>query len=245
MACRTRRKTTRALSYDTAVSRQWTTEVTRDRLAAVQQELEWALQRQNQHFAQLMPGSGFKRPENLRRLRRILLVLVAALAVVLAALVAVDPSAPRRYTPVFVLAGVASALALVMAAVLPRVNAWSRRVAGEMLARRAGRILRPLAAKVPVTIAYTLDDTGVSATCAPLGIDHRLSLTRPALVLHGAHGMFVFRRGMSLIPERTFHASDDDRTALLEAFGRAGVRCEEITRPVDGYADAIPRAEVR
>ena len=220
------------------MERSWTSEITRERLAALQVELEWALQRQNARFSDRMPTSRM----SVERRRAIALIVFSVLALVLAYAAWTDPRV--RHTMWFATGVVAAAAGFVMALFLPRLRAWSKRTAGSMLTRRAAGILAPVLRRAPYTIEYKLAGDELAADVPALKLHRTLPLAHPKLVLATPGLVIAFRDTHALNPLRVIYAADGDRAALLAAFAACGVACEEVSGPADGYTPPVPEARL-
>ncbi len=212
----------------------WQFEVTADKLARLQLELEWALQRQNQRFSSAMPAQ--RMSLGARRL------LVLGIALVLGA-TSLTMRGPNGHLDAWGTFGIVLAgFAAVMALSLPRVRAWSKRTAGTMLARRARRLMRPAFRNAPYTIVYQLGSDELTADAA--GTVRVLPLARSKRVIATPGLLVAFRRTRSLVPMWVLYIGEQ-RDAEIAALRERLVACETVTGPVDGYAPAVPEARVR
>ena len=207
------------------LSVQWTHEITREAVPALQQQLEWALQRQNRRFSDQFEQRRRIPPALRRRLLVVLGALVIVLVVVLARL---DPWIASRHVGFFTFAAGAGLLAIVVGLALPGIQARSRRFAGRMIAERAALMTQPLAAKAPFAIEYELTD----------------ELLRHRAVLSTPDAVFVFAHDRSLRLQHTFYGAAE-RDRVVAAFVAAGASHEHLDRPVDGYVALIPEAVIR
>ncbi len=204
---------------------QWTHEITPEAVPALQQQLEWALQRQNRRFSDQFEQ---RRRIPLALRRRLLVVLGVLVVALVVALARLDPWIARRHVGFFAFAAGAGVLAIVVGFALPGIQARSRRFAGRMIARRAEMMMRPLAAKAPFPIAYELTD----------------ELLRARAVLSTPDAVFVFAHDRSLrLQQAIYGAAERDR--VVAAFVAAGASHEHLDRPVDGYVAPIPEAVIR
>jgi hypothetical protein len=213
----------------------WTCELTRDDLPRLASGLEWALQHQNQRFAHAMPTS--RLPVRTRQLLVVAISLFGFGAVfVLRALDGISPSWFAAAIAIY-------SVGLVFGLLLPWVRTRGRAFAGRRLAARAARILAPLGGIVPATFEYALEDGRIAVACAQLPRLRPLDSRAVGLVIAVGPSLFAFRRPRSLIPSRTLHVPDEaTRAAVLATFGTA--ERVELSGPIDGYGDRIPRATV-
>jgi hypothetical protein len=219
----------------------WRYEVTRPSLPPIEQALEWALQRQNRRIVQALPTD---RISVERRARVATMISVLGL-VAIGALYLLDPRAARRQPAFFVLATLVFVGGLVAARSLPRIRAWSRRVAGRMIARQAARAIAGVAKRAPYTIDYHLAGDVLDAHVVSPPLDRRLALRGVGQVLYAEHVLFVFTRKHAARPSRLlFVPGEPERAALLAAFARCDVPAEELTGAVEGYAPPIAPAIV-
>jgi hypothetical protein len=124
------------------------------------------------------------------------------------------------------------------------MRAWSRRLAGRVVARRAARIIRPIERRLPAIFEYELQADQVAVHCDAVAGVKPLSLAEGLVVT--AHDLLVvFHSRGSLTPIGKLHVPGaEDRHALLAAFGRHGAECVEVTGPADGYASPLPPARI-
>lgn len=133
----------------------WTYDFTCAGIPVLQQELEWALQRQNRRFADTLRRRNL--PAKWRQRGAIAVSLVGLVALVeLSA--TLSPAYRREHLLLFVGGAVFFLATLALGIAFPRYQAWERRFADGMLARHAERMLAPLAARAPFTQTYELDD---------------------------------------------------------------------------------------
>ena len=220
----------------------WQFEMTRDAVGPLQQDYEWALQRQNQRFVAALPmekrwpgGDG------------LVVAVIAILGLSLLGLVyLLDPTVVRRH-PGWFLAGVlVFGVGLVAARYVRAIRGWSRRKAGAMLGRHAARTFGAVDRRAPYTIEYELAGDELAVRAPKLRVDRALPLRRARLVLHGRNVLFAYRRRHSVRPFRFLYVpSDAEHAALRAAFERCGATLEPVTGPVDGYTAPIPEARVR
>ena len=216
----------------------WNVEVGPDDLAALEQRLEWALQHQNHALAHKIPTARI--PVEVRRIIGVALSMIG-IGLVLAVQL-LDPFAPRFYTTGGI---ILFSITLVLALALPKTRAWSRRRAGQSIARRAAAQLRPMARSLPASFEYTLygDHLDVRSREVP-GL--RPIALGPQFLIATDRAVFVFGGPTSLLLRRTIHvAGERECRAVLEAFAAYGGTYAELHGPVEGYADRVPPARVR
>jgi hypothetical protein len=207
-------------------SLRWRFEVTRDALPALQQHLEWALQRQNQRLARAIPTGRL----SIARRQRLVFLLSPIGVVAVLGLYLSDPRA-AGHGPLYLLGGAFFVGTFAAGLALPAVRRWSARTAGTMIERRAARMLRTLARRAPCAIEYELDEEELRAARAALYTDSVVVLLRR---LHSPAPLRVL-----------WVATTSERQALLAALEAAGVACEEVTGAVDGYVAPVPEARAR
>lgn len=219
----------------------WTFDFTRERVPALQVQLEWALQHQNRRFARAFVDGTWN-------VRRVLVTALSALGALLIGVAYVlDPAGWRANATLF-LALLALFVLLPIAVRLrkPRTDQpRSHRRVGAALARDAGRIYRKPLARAPYTIAYTCDGSRVRARVESLGIDRAFELRAPRLVIATPDAILAFRRAWSFTPFRFVYVTPDARAALVADFTRAGVPVVELAGPVEGYVAPLPDARAR
>ena len=214
----------------------WTFEVTRDQVARLELELEWALQRQNARFSNAMPTQ--RMSVNARR------VLVIGLSLAIGFLSFFGMRDRDGHLGTWATVGIVfAAFTTVMGVFLPQVRRWSKRTAGAMLTRRARRILRPVLRRAPYAIEYKLGADELVADIPALRMHRVLALGEPKRVLATPNLVVAFRRQHSQNPMRIIYVSDQ-RDALLAAFRERLVVCELINGPVDGYVAPVPEARL-
>jgi hypothetical protein len=197
-------------------------------MPVLQQELAWALQRQNRRFADALRRRNL--PAKWRQRGAIAISLVAL--GVLGRLIATSPPAYRRAHLLLFVSGTVFFLAtLALGIVFPRYQAWERRFADGLLARRAERMLEPLAARAPFTRTYELDD--VLRTAA------KLVVSTPGAVM-------LFDRADSLTPARIVPVPDEAvRDAVVASLVAAGAAHAHAAGAADGDLAPTPEALVR
>ena len=216
----------------------WRSELTGERLPAIAQQLEWALQHQQRRYVQRLPMNRIPDRQRAWMAR----ALSAAIVVLVLALVRLDPSIWDEHrllvTGMFALA----AIGFVLSFAFPQTRAWSRRYAGRSIARRAARLLRPLARRLPAAFDYELWADRIVVHWAGRPLLNPIPL-EPGLVLAAPDALFVFRKRSSLGVVRTVYVpAGPERRAVLDAFARAGAEQIELTGPAEGYADRVPPA---
>ncbi len=203
-----------------------------DDLPRLREQLGWAVQRQNHRFSHATPAG---RLTTETRQKLILIVSPVGLLAA-AALYGLAPDDVRRHSVAFGALIAFFVAAFLAGLFLHRVRGWARRTAGGMIARRVARILRPIEARGPITIAYDLDDDRLSTSIPELGVQRVFSLRTAGLALAMPELVVLFRRKHSLHPLRTIHLPDPaERQAFLDTLTRLGVPIEELAGPVAGY----------
>jgi hypothetical protein len=216
----------------------WQYELQPEAVPELEQQLEWALQRQNAAFAKFWQTGVMP---------RIAIGLSLAGIALLLLIFALDPN------------GVAAAwrffgFALALCVITPIVAVTrAKRVTGKSiskyvrtsLAKQAASFYRKVAAAAPYIAEYWFDGESIRAQVAKLKLDRHYKLRSARLALHGKHVIFLFRFPRSIHPFRFIYVpTDAKRRALLDAFEKLGIVHEEITGPTEGYG-SIPEAKAR
>lgn len=133
--------------------------------------------------------------------------------------------APPWEQPHFAWALLAFVALIPVFVLFPVAEARLRQRARRRCARSAERALRPVRAKVPYDIHYTLELSAHRLiTRAPsIGVEYELPLQRAGFVLVSEGAVCLFRSRRSLAPFRILYApSDAERAVLIDQLRAAG-----------------------
>jgi hypothetical protein len=215
----------------------WTVEMTRERIAALQMQLEWALQYQDQRYY------AFARSP--RGMRWILLV---TLAMGLAGLAFAYTRADDHGYGYAVAIG--AVLGAMINVVIRRFRASARREstvrrAGVRLARHAARIYAKPLSRAPYTIDYELRDATIHARITATGVDRATPLAMARRVLATPDALYLFRRRWSFFPRGFVYSGDTGaRGELISELERMGTEVIPLDGAVDGYLAPVPIVRV-
>jgi hypothetical protein len=131
-----------------AADARWRVVRSTDDLPRLREQLGWAAQRQNQRFSEATPAGRLSTETR----QKVILMLAPVGLLAAAALYGLAPDDVRRHAVAFGVLIVFFVAAFVAGLLLRRVRGWSRRTAGQMIARRVARILRPIERNGHVTI---------------------------------------------------------------------------------------------
>jgi hypothetical protein len=213
----------------------WTLEITRERVAALQMQLEWALQYQDQRYYQFARSP--------RGMRWIMLVALAIAAVVLAIMYAFGDHGFGYAV------GIGAVVGAMIGTSVRKLRGSARREstvrrAGSRLARHAARVFAKALSNAPYTIEYELCDGRIRGRVPAQGIDRVTSLAMPRRVVATPDALFLFRRTWSFYPRRFVYPSADVRRELVAELERAGAQVISLDGPVDGYIAPVPVVRV-
>jgi hypothetical protein len=213
----------------------WTAELTRERWPDVVQRAEWAMQHQLRRRAQRHPLYGVS-----TRARQLAGVALSVLGMVMVLQLWPD----RGFRPIVVCALIVFGTFLVMSLFVEQVRAWLRRQIGRRIPRTVAHALRPIESKLPVTLAYELQDDHIAVQCDALPGLRPIPIAR-GCVLDAGDALYVLGSVYQPHPRAIYGAGDAERRAVLDAFARCGADIVAITGPLDEYADRLPRATAR
>ncbi|HEY1814305.1 MAG TPA: hypothetical protein VGG74_18265 [Kofleriaceae bacterium] len=213
----------------------WTVEMTRERIAALQMQLEWALQYQDQRYY------AFARSP--RGMRWILLV---TLAMGLAGLA----FAYMRESYYGYAVAIGAVLGAMISVAIRKIRGSARREstvrrAGVRLARHAARIYAKPLSQTPYTIDYELRGATIRARITATGVDRATPLAMPRRVVATPDALYLFRHRWSLFPRGLAYSSDAGvRGEIITELERAGADVIQLDGPVDGYLAPLPVVRV-
>jgi hypothetical protein len=213
----------------------WTLEITRERVAALQMQLEWALQYQDQRY--------YVFARSPRGMRWILLVALAIAGVVLAIMYVLGNQGYGYAVGIGAVIGAMIGISVRKLRGSARRESTVRR-AGTRLARHAARVFANALSNTPYTIAYELHDGMIRGRVPAQGIDRVTPLAMPRRVVATPDALFLFRRTWSFYPRRFVYPSADVRRELVAELERAGAEVIALDGPVEGYVAPVPSVRV-